>query len=100
MTRNSQRRKAMALKHLSVGPPKTADAPFSWAVVAGRTLHSVHVPIRADASIETGHAEAQAEATLADLGVTLRAAGATWADVAVVQMFLTSLEHRAAVDRA
>jgi 2-iminobutanoate/2-iminopropanoate deaminase len=90
----------MALRHVSAGPPKAADAPFSWAVVAGRTLHSVHIPIRADGSTETGDAEAQAEATLADLGATLKAAGATPADVATVQMFLTSLEHRAAVDRA
>lgn len=45
---------AMALRHVSAGAPKTADAPFSWAVVAGRTLHSVHVPIRADGSVETG----------------------------------------------
>jgi enamine deaminase RidA (YjgF/YER057c/UK114 family) len=90
----------MALRHLTAGRPKAADAPFSWAVVAGRTLHSVHVPIRQDCSIETGDAEAQAEATLADLGATLQAAGATPADVASVQMFLTSLEHRAAVDRA
>ena len=90
----------MALRHISAGPPKTADAPFSWAVVAGRTLHSVHVPIRADGSVETGDAEAQAEVTLADLDATLRAAGASPADVATVQMFLTSLEHGAAVDRA
>lgn len=90
----------MALRRVSAGPPKTADAPFSWAVIAGRTLHSVHVPIRADGSVETGDAETQAEVTLADLDATLRAAGASPADVAVVQMFLTSLEHRAAVDRA
>ncbi|MDG9688461.1 RidA family protein, partial [Streptomyces sp. DH18] len=72
----------------------------SWAVVAGRTLHSVHIPIRADGSIETGDAEVQAEATLADLGATLQAAGATPANVAMVQVFLTSLEHRTSVDRA
>ncbi|WP_431268693.1 RidA family protein [Dankookia sp. P2] len=91
----------MALQHIKAGPPKTADAPFSWAVVAGgRTLHSVHIPVRADGSIETGDAEAQAEAALSDLGATLRAAGAAPADVAAAQVFLTSLEHRPAVDRA
>ena len=48
----------MALRDVSAGPPKTAKAPFSWAAVAGRTLHSVHVPIRGDGSIETGDAKA------------------------------------------
>jgi len=74
------------------------DAPHQWAVVANGTLYSVHVPIRADGSIESGSAEAQAEVTFADLEATLAAAGAGFGDVVLVQIYLTSLEHKPAVD--
>jgi 2-iminobutanoate/2-iminopropanoate deaminase len=58
---------------------------------ANGTLYSVHVPIRPDATRQT-------EVTLADLRTTLEAAGATPADVTLVQIFLTSLDHKPVVD--
>jgi 2-iminobutanoate/2-iminopropanoate deaminase len=73
-------------------------APHAWAIEANGTLQSVHVPIRPDGSIETGDATRQTEVTLADLQATLVAAGASFADVILVQMYLTSLEHKPAVD--
>lgn len=73
-------------------------APHEWAIAAHGTLYSVHVPIRADGSIETGEAEAQAEVTFTDLQATLEAAGASFADLVLVQIYLTSLAHKAAVD--
>jgi enamine deaminase RidA (YjgF/YER057c/UK114 family) len=73
-------------------------APHAWAVVANGTLYSVHVPIRPDGSIETGDATRQTEVTLADFGATLKAAGATPEDVTLVQIYLTSLDHKPAVD--
>jgi 2-iminobutanoate/2-iminopropanoate deaminase len=57
-----------------------------------------HVPIRPDGSIEQGDATQQTEVTFADLQVTLKAAGADLKDVALVQIYLTSLKHKPAVD--
>ena len=77
---------------------KKPPAPHAWAIAANGTLHSVHVPIRPDGSIENGDATRQTEVTLADLQATLEAAGAGLEDVVLVQIFLTSLDHKPAVD--
>lgn len=74
------------------------EAPHEWAVAAGGTLYSVHVPIRPDGSIEDGDAERQTEVTLTDLQLTVQAAGANLGDVVLVQIYLTSLDHKPAVD--
>jgi len=74
------------------------DAPHSWAVASNGTLYSVHVPIRPDGSIEQGDATQQTEVTLADLQATLKAAGADLKDVVLIQIYLTSLTHKPAVD--
>ena len=74
------------------------NAPHSWAVASNGTLYSVHVPIRPDGSIEQGDAVRQTEVTFADLQVTLEAAGADLKDVVLVQIYLTSLAHKPAVD--
>ena len=74
-------------------------APHEWAVSEGRTLYSVHVPIRPDGSIEDGDAERQTEVTLTDLQLTLQAAGATLGDVVLIQIYLSSLEHKPVVDK-
>ncbi len=74
------------------------DAPHAWAVAANGILQSVHVPIRPDGSIEDGSATSQAEVTFADLDATLKAAGAGFGDVTLVQIYLTSLDHKPAVD--
>jgi len=73
-------------------------APHEWAIVANGNLYSVHVPIRPDGTIELGSAEAQADVTFSDLEVTLKAAGASVSDVVLVQIYLTSLAHKPAVD--
>jgi len=73
-------------------------APHEWAIAANNTLYSVHVPIRPDGSIESGSPERQVEVTLADLRDTLAAAGAGLEDVVLVQIYLTSLKHKPAVD--
>jgi len=82
---------------INTGLTKPA-APHAWAVAANGTLYSVHVPIRPDGSIEAGNATRQAEVTLTDLQSTLEAAHATLSDVVMVQIYLTSLEHKPAVD--
>ncbi len=74
-------------------------APHAWAIASNGTLYSVHVPIRPDGSIENGDATRQTEVTLADLQTTLEAAGANLGDVILVQIYLTSLEHKPAVDK-
>ena len=61
-------------------------------------MYSVHVPIRPDGSVEDGNAERQAEVTLTDLQLTLQAAGASLDDVVLVQIYLTSLDHKSVVD--
>jgi enamine deaminase RidA (YjgF/YER057c/UK114 family) len=73
-------------------------APHAWAIASNDTLYSVHVPIRPDGSIENGGATQQTEVTLADLQATLEAADADLKDVTLVQIYLTSLEHKPAVD--
>lgn len=77
---------------------KKPSAPHSWAVLANGTIYSVHVPIRPDGSIENGDTARQTEVTLADLEATIKAAGANLRDVALVQIYLTSLEHKPAMD--
>lgn len=74
------------------------DAPHSWAIEAQGMLYSVHVPIRPDGTIEQGEAAEQTKVTLADLKATLAAAGAEPKDVVLVQIYLTSLVHKPAVD--
>jgi 2-iminobutanoate/2-iminopropanoate deaminase len=74
-------------------------APHEWAIDAGGALYSVHVPIRPDGTIESGSAETQAEVTFSDLEVTLKEAGADFSDVVLVQIFLSSLEHKPSVDK-
>jgi enamine deaminase RidA (YjgF/YER057c/UK114 family) len=56
------------------------------------------VPIRRNGSVEGGDATRQTEVTLADLQSTLEAAGAELSNVVLVQIFLTSLKHKPAVD--
>lgn len=73
-------------------------APHEWAVANDDILYSVHVPIRPDGSIENGDAQLQTEVTLTDLQLTLEAAGATLRDVLLIQIYLTSLEHKPVVD--
>lgn len=77
---------------------KKPPAPHAWAIASNGTLHSVHVPIRSDGTIENGDAAKQAEVTFADLEATLKAASADFSDVTLVQIYLTSLEHKSAVD--
>ena len=77
---------------------KKPPAPHAWAVASNGTLHSVHVPIRPDGTIEDGDATLQTEVTLTDLKATLNAAGAEFLDVILVQIYLPSLEHKPAVD--
>jgi enamine deaminase RidA (YjgF/YER057c/UK114 family) len=77
---------------------KKPPAPHAWAIASNDTLYSVHVPIRPDGSIENGDATQQTEVTLADLQATLEVAGADFKDVVLVQIYLTSLEHKPAVD--
>jgi len=75
------------------------SAPHSWAIAANGTLYSVHVPLRPDGSIENGSATLQTEVTLADLETTLKAAGAGLENVVLIQIYLTSLEQKSAVDQ-
>ena len=77
---------------------KKPKAPHEWAIEANGTLYSVHVLIRPDGTIESGSASVQAEVTFSDLKTTLEAAGYSVADVVVVQIYLTSLKHKADVD--
>ena len=77
---------------------KKPNAPHEWAIEAGGTLYSVHVPIRPDGTIENGSPTAQAEVTFADLKTTLGAAGYAVEDVVFVQIYLKSLSYKAEVD--
>lgn len=84
-------------KVIRTGLTKPA-APHEWGIAANGILYSVHVPIRPDGTIEAGSAETQAEVTFHDLEIMLKTAGANVSDVVLVQIYLTSLEHKPAVD--
>jgi enamine deaminase RidA (YjgF/YER057c/UK114 family) len=84
-------------RYIDTGFKKPA-APHAWAVASSNILYSVHVPIRKDGSIEDGDAEQQTEITFYDLQATLEAAGSSLKDVVLLQIFLTSLEHKPVVD--
>jgi len=73
-------------------------APHAWAIASNDTLYSVHVPIRPDGTIENGTAREQAEVTFTDLVTTLKAADCATGDVVLVQIYLTSLQHKPATD--
>jgi len=77
---------------------KKPPAPHAWAIASNGLLQSVHVPIRPDGTIENGDATAQAEVAFTDLQATLKAAGANFSDVTLVQIYLTSLAHKSVVD--
>ena len=74
------------------------NAPHAWAIASNNTLYSVHVPIRPDGSIENGDAAQQTKVTLIDLQNTLEAAGGNLENVVLVQIYLTSLKHKPAID--
>ena len=86
------------MRHVVVTGLPPEPAPFSHAVVANGVVFTVHLPIRADGSAETGSATAQAELTLSNLKRAVEAAGATLDDVAQVILFVTRLEDKPAID--
>ncbi len=84
---------------------QTADAPqaigpYSQAVRAGQTLYlSGQIPLDpASGQLVDGDITAQAERVFANLAAVLGAAGATFADVARVGIYLTDLGDFAAVN--
>ncbi len=85
-------------RHIVETGLKRPPAPHAWAIAANGSLHSVHVPIRPDGSIETGGATRQTEIALYDLRATLEAAGASFEDEVLVHIYLKPLEHKPAVD--
>ena len=78
---------------------KKPPAPHSWAIASNGILYSVHVPIRPDGLIEDGSISKQTRVTMNDLLTTLMAAGAGAKNVSLVQIYLTSLDHKPAVDK-
>ena len=84
-------------KPVATGLPGV-DAPIEWAVTADGVLYTAQVPIKPDGSIETGDAGAQTKLTLANLKVTVEAAGGALADVTQVLIYLTRPEDFAAMN--
>jgi 2-iminobutanoate/2-iminopropanoate deaminase len=78
-------------------PPATA--PYTWATMADNILYTVHVPLRADGTAETGSIERQAQVTLGNLKTAVEAAGGTLEDITQVIVYLTRLEDKPAFDR-
>ncbi|NWG12506.1 MAG: RidA family protein [Acidobacteria bacterium] len=67
-------------------------APIEWAIVADGVIYTAQIPIKADGTIETGDIDKQTRLTLDNLRKTLKAAGATLADVAQVLVYLPDLK--------
>jgi 2-iminobutanoate/2-iminopropanoate deaminase len=78
-------------------PPPTA--PYTWATMADNILYTVHVPLRADGTAETGSIVRQAQVTLANLKRAVEAAGGTLEDITQVIVYLTRLEDKPDFDR-
>jgi 2-iminobutanoate/2-iminopropanoate deaminase len=76
---------------IDTGLPKNA-APFEWATLADGILYTVHLPFRADGSVEDGSIEKQTQQTLDNLRQAVEAAGGTLADVTQVLIYLTKPE--------
>jgi 2-iminobutanoate/2-iminopropanoate deaminase len=87
----------MMRREINTGLPP-ATAPYSWATMADNVLYTVHVPIHADGTPETGPIERQAEVTLNNLRTAVEAAGGTLEDITQVIVYLTRLEDKPAFD--
>jgi 2-iminobutanoate/2-iminopropanoate deaminase len=82
----------------AVVPPGYAIPGLSQGMIAdGKLLFlSGHVPLNADGSIVApGDLKAQTESVFENLAVTLKAAGATFADVAKFTIFICNLDPKA-----
>jgi 2-iminobutanoate/2-iminopropanoate deaminase len=91
----------MALERITPDGVAQPIGPFVNAVRAGKLLFiSGQVAYGADGQIVgVGDPEAQAVQVMENLGANLRAAGADFADVAKVTVFLTNMEHRSQIAR-
>src|ERR1700744_4594393 len=80
--------------HAVYNPPGLPLVPrMSWAVEADGTLYlSGHVAYDGDNVVGEGDAKAQAEQIFKNLGATLAAAGATFADVVKLTCYALSPE--------
>jgi 2-iminobutanoate/2-iminopropanoate deaminase len=89
----------MALERMNPGELAPPSGPFVNAVRAGKLLFiSGQVAYGPDGEIVgVGDPEAQAVQVMENVGASLRAAGASFADVTKVTVFLTDMAHRAAV---
>ena len=91
----------MALERINPGELARPSGPFVNAVRAGKLLFvSGQVAYGPDGEIVgVGDPEAQAAQVMENLGANLRAAGASFADVTKVTVFLTDMAHRGQVAR-
>ncbi|MER3496591.1 MAG: reactive intermediate/imine deaminase [Armatimonadota bacterium] len=79
------------------GPP--AVGPYSHAAKGGGLLFlSGQIPLRADGTMVTGDVRDQARQVMDNLEKVLRASNASWDDVLKCTIFLTSMDHFAAVN--
>jgi 2-iminobutanoate/2-iminopropanoate deaminase len=91
----------MALERITPDGVAAPSGPFVNAVRAGKLLFiSGQVAYGADGQIVgVGDPEAQAVQVMENLGANLQAAGADFADVAKVTVFLTNMEQRSQIAR-
>lgn len=89
----------MALERMNPAGVATPSGPYVNAVRAGNLLFvSGQVAYGPDGQIVgPGDPEAQAVQVLENIGAILRAAGAGFADVTKVTLFLTDMAHRAQI---
>jgi len=90
----AERRETMALERMNPSELAPPSGPFVNAVRAGKLLFiSGQVAYGPDGEIVgVGDPEAQAVQVMENLGANLRAAGASFADVTKVTVFLTDME--------
>lgn len=91
----------MALERMNPSGVAQPSGPFVNVVRAGTLVFvSGHVAVGSEGQVVgVDDPEAQAVQVLESLGASLRAAGAGFADVAKVTVYLTDMAHREAVAR-
>lgn len=90
----------MAKVVVSTDAAPAAIGPYSQAIRSGNLLYmSGQIPLNPAGEFVGGDVEAQTRQVLENVGAVLRSAGLTYNDVIKTTIFLSSMDHFAAVNK-
>lgn len=90
------------MPHTPIYPPGAAKpiAPYTPAIEANGTLYmSGQIALTADGDLRTGNIEEETRQVMENLGTLLRAAGLGYEHLVKVTIFMSDMEHYAAVNK-